>query len=200
MTMARPGTVDGRSLRRGRNRSAVVDAVLELYGDGVLVPSADDIAARSGISARSIFRYFDDVDDLVRASIARQQERLEPRWALDVTCEEPLDERIDRFVASRIGLLEAMGNVGRVARMRAPVEPVLAEELARIRTRLRRQVAVVFAPELDTLGPAGADVLAACDIMTSWEAHDLLRNDQGLGRRATADAMTGAVRRLLGGA
>jgi AcrR family transcriptional regulator len=200
MTMARPGTVDGRSLRRDRNRSSVVDAVLELYRDGVFVPSADDIAARSGISARSIFRYFDDVDDLVRASIARQQERLEPRWALDVTGDEPLDERIDRFVACRLGLIEAMGNVGRVARLRAPLEPVLADELARIRARLRHQVATVFAPELDALAPDGAGVLAACDVMTSWEAYDLLRNDQGLGRRATADAMTGALRRLLGGA
>ncbi|HRE00682.1 MAG TPA: TetR family transcriptional regulator, partial [Ilumatobacteraceae bacterium] len=63
--------VDGRRGRRDRNRDAVVDALLTLYHDGVLEPSADAIAEQAGLSARSLFRYFDDLDDLQRAAVER---------------------------------------------------------------------------------------------------------------------------------
>ena len=65
---------DGRRLRRGRNRDAVVRALLALYNEGNLNPSTEEIALRSGVSARSLFRYFDDVDDLCQAAITQQQD------------------------------------------------------------------------------------------------------------------------------
>ena len=86
---------DGRNQRRDRNREAVVRALLELYREGNLGPSADEIAARAGISARSLFRYFDDVDTLVRAAIARQQQHLAPLYELDLAADAPA-RRADR--------------------------------------------------------------------------------------------------------
>ena len=47
---------DGRRLRRERNRDAVIEALLDLFGEGNLQPSTDEIAVRSGVSARSLFR------------------------------------------------------------------------------------------------------------------------------------------------
>src|ERR1035438_5413311 len=67
---------DGRQLRRRRNRETVVDALLDLYRDGNLRPSTEEIAARSGLSPRSLFRYFDDVDDLTRTAIRHQEHRV----------------------------------------------------------------------------------------------------------------------------
>ncbi|HEY9557550.1 MAG TPA: TetR/AcrR family transcriptional regulator [Acidimicrobiales bacterium] len=202
MTPASPpdasATTDGRSLRRDRNRMAVIDAVLALYDSGNLAPSSDDIAERAGTSVRSVFRYFDDVDDMLRAAIGRQQERLEPLWTLDSFDGLPLDERIERFVAARVRLLDGMGNVGLVARMRAPFQPLIRAELDRVRATMRGQVALVFAPELAALGPDGAAVLAMLDVTCSWEARDLLRGDQGLSDAAARAAATGAIRRLLG--
>ena len=47
----RPGSgTDGRQLRRRRNREAVVEALLDLYREGNLRPSTEEIAARSGLS------------------------------------------------------------------------------------------------------------------------------------------------------
>jgi AcrR family transcriptional regulator len=189
---------DGRTQRRDRNRDAVVGALLDLYREGDLAPAAETIAARAGISVRSLFRYFDDVDALVRTAIARQQEHLAPLFAIDAPPELPLAERVERFVAGRVRLVEAMGEVGRVARALATRQPLVLAELARIRGTLRRQLAAVFAPELDAL-PAGerAAALAAADVATSWEAFDLMRNDHGLSRDDTVDAMGAALRRLL---
>lgn len=190
---------DGRNQRRDRNREAVVRALLELYREGNLGPSADEIAARAGISARSLFRYFDDVDALVRVAIVRQQQHLAPLYELDLADDGPLDERIERFVAARIRLLSGMGEVGRVARTLAAHQPLILAELARIRHALRVQLTTVFGPELDAL-PAGdrQTVLAAADVVVSWEALDLMHNDQGLPIEQVAAAMRGGLARLLG--
>ncbi|HEX7135952.1 MAG TPA: TetR/AcrR family transcriptional regulator [Iamia sp.] len=191
-------TGDGRTARRERNRDAVVTALLGLYRDGVLSPSADEIAARAGVSARSIFRYFTDVDDLASEAVARQAEHLMPLLALDIDPGAPLDERIDAFVAARLRLLAGMGEVARVARLRASQQPIVASGLKQIRATLREQVVTVLGPALaDRPDDERQAVLAAADVLCSWEAHDLMRNDQGLGAKATGAAMTLALRRLM---
>lgn len=189
---------DGRNLRRDRNRDAVVTALLGLYRAGDLNPGAEEIAARAGISVRSLFRYFDDADAMVRAAIARQQEHLAPLYALDASPDQPLAERVERFVAGRMRLLEGMGEVGRVARALAARQPLILAELARIRHTLRRQLTDLFAAELDALPPPERRATAAAaDVVTSWESFDLMHNDQGLGREAVRAAMGAALLRLL---
>jgi TetR/AcrR family transcriptional regulator of autoinduction and epiphytic fitness len=198
MTVTEP--VDGRRLRRDRNRETVVQALLSLYREGNLAPSADEIAERAGISARSLFRYFDDVDSLVRTAVARQQDHLAPLYAVSARPDQPLVERVDRFVADRVRLLEAMGPVGQLARSLAPKQPLVAAELGRIRAVLRGQLVDVFGSELDRLGRTErAEVLAALDVACSWEAQHLLRQDQGVSRATAARVMARSVRRLLGG-
>src|SRR6187551_2594584 len=98
---------DGRRLRRDRNRTAVVEAMLELYGDGNLAPSSEEIAERAGLSSRSLFRYFEDIDDLVQAAIVRQQERIAPFLVVDVDRDASFDERVAAFVQQRLRLLDA---------------------------------------------------------------------------------------------
>jgi AcrR family transcriptional regulator len=190
---------DGRRLRRDRNREAVVAALLELYREGDIAPSTEEIAARAGISARSLFRYFDDSDALVRTAIARQQEHLAPLYALEIDPTAARDDRIAGFVAGRVRLLEEMGSVGRVARNLAAKQPRLAEELGRIRAVLRGQVADLFAAELASRSDADAvATLAAIDVLTSWESYHLLREDQGLSAATAAAVITTGLHRLLG--
>ena len=192
--------VDGRRLRRDRNREAVVQALLHLYRMGNLTPSADEIAEQAGISARSLFRYFDDVDALVREAVDRQQEHLAPLFAVSATPDQPLEARVSRFVADRARLLEAMGPVGQLARSLAPKQPLVAAELGRIRAELRDQLVDVFGPELDALSLGDRrEVLAALDVACSWEAHHLLRDDQRMSAAAAGRIMARTIRSLLGG-
>lgn len=192
--------VDGRRLRRDRNREAVVQALLELHRAGNLAPSADEIAEQAGISARSLFRYFDDVDALVRTAVERQQEHLAPLFAVTAAPDQPLGERVERFVAERGRLLDAMGPVGQLARSLAPKQPLVASELGRIRAELRGQLVVVFGPELRRL-PADerAEVLAALDVACSWEARHLLREDQRVSGPLAGRVMARSILSLLGG-
>ncbi len=189
---------DGRARRRERNREAVVAALLELYREGRLQPSADEVAERAGVSVRSVFRYFDDTEAMVRAGITRQQQHLAPLYALEVPAGAPFTERLRRFVDARTRLLAGMGPVGRVARALAIRQPLVEAELARIRQRLRDQLTEVFAPELATLPPAERTAaVAAADVASSWEAYHLMTEDQGLTPDQAADAMARALARLL---
>jgi AcrR family transcriptional regulator len=98
--------VDGRRAWRDRNLNAVVDALLDLFAEGNLRPGADEIAVRSGVSRRSVFRYFDDLDSLDRVAIERQTARVAHLVELPAIGEGRLPDRIARIVAQRIELFD----------------------------------------------------------------------------------------------
>jgi AcrR family transcriptional regulator len=175
------GATDGRQLRRQRNRQAVVEALLDLYRDGNLRPSTEEIAARSGLSPRSLFRYFEDVDGLTRSAIMAQEARIMPLVTIDVRPEEPTEHKIAALVEQRFRLFDAVGNAAAVVRLRSPFNPVLAAELSRNRRFLRTQVSSLFAPELAALAERKrAATLAATDILTSYESYQLLTEDRSM--------------------
>jgi AcrR family transcriptional regulator len=192
------GDTDGRRLRRESNRQAVVEALVALYADGHYQPSTAEVAERSGLSPRSVFRYFEDTDDLARAAVAHHLERARPLLPVDIAPDAPRADRIAELVRRRIGLWEVVGPSARVARMRAPVHEVLADELKRNRAAQRGQIARLFAPELDTVpAPAARRALAAADVLCSFESYDMLRHDQELSVDDVAITLTEALEAVL---
>jgi TetR/AcrR family transcriptional regulator of autoinduction and epiphytic fitness len=175
---------DGRRLRREANRAAVVDALLGWYRDGVLDPSAEQVAERAGLSARSVFRYFDHADDLCRAAIDRQMAAVAHLLVLPDLTGRPLAERAEVVADRTVALFEEVAPVARVSRLRAPFQPIVAQQIARARRAHRRQLAAVFAPELARLGASGDSVLSAADALTSFESYDLLRTTHRHSRAA----------------
>ncbi|CAN5535515.1 hypothetical protein BH10ACT2_BH10ACT2_14420 [soil metagenome] len=189
---------DGRHARRDRNRLAVVDAMLALYAGGNLDPSSDQIAACAGLSPRSLFRYFDDIDDLVRVAVARHHDRVLPLAELDTATTAPLAERARRLVAQRLRLFDAIASVGTVSRLRAPFQPLIAAELATARGYWRDQLRRLFATELQAQPTAtAAHLVAAIDVLTSFESVQLMRDDQKLSNSAIAATLVHAITALL---
>jgi AcrR family transcriptional regulator len=189
--------VDGRRRRREHNRRAVIEALVGMLGSGRFDASTAEIAEAAGLSARSLFRYFDDVDDLLRAAIAYHHELARPHLVLGVTVDDDLATRIDGLVRGRLQLWEAVEPTARLARMRAPIVPLLAAELARNRARQREQIRQLLAPELEALGAEGAAALAAVEVLCSFESFDLVRRDQGLSPAEAIDTLTRALAALL---
>jgi AcrR family transcriptional regulator len=193
-----PPSTDGRRNRRDRNRDSVVEAMLGLFDEGNFAPSSEEIAARAGLSARSLFRYFEDIDDLVRAAIHQQIRRVLPTVEVDVSTDRSLADRVESLVAQRLRMFDAMGAVGQVARLRANFHPLIAAELRQARAYLRQQIADLFKPELSALAEHEAQArVAAADVVTSFEGYLLLRDDQALERDACAEVLTTALHRLF---
>ena len=161
--------VDGRRLRREQNRVAVLDALVELFAEGAYEPGAAVIADRAGISTRSVFRYFDDGDDLNRAAIERHLQAAAPLLDPGVTADTPIADRIAGFVAARVRLYEAIAPAARAARVRAHRVPVVADQIRKTRSFLRAQVKALFGDDLDDV------LLDAVDALCAFESYDLLR-------------------------
>ena len=185
-------SVDGRRARRGRNRESVVDALLELYGEGHMRPSLDLVAQRSGVSHRSVFRYFEDLNELDRVAIERFHERCAHLLEIPALGEGSLSARIERLVDQRLILHDATAPVARVARMLAPTHPVLAENIVTNRDVLRRQIAAHFAVEFEL---HESTTVLAISALTSMKTIDLMRSDHGSAR--VRSALIDSLTRLL---
>ena len=109
---ATPDQRDGRTVRAERTRQALVDSLLGLLDEGHLTPTAAAIAARAGVSERSVFQHFPDREALLEAVAREQYDRVVPTLRpIDSTL--PLPERIEQFVKQRARLYEQIGGVRR---------------------------------------------------------------------------------------
>ena len=185
--------VDGRRARRHRSRDLAVDALLDLLTEGVPRPTAQQVAERSGVSLRSIFRIFDDVESLHAAACSAQLGRVRHLF-VDVPAGGTLQDRIDEVVAINGRLYESVAPVRRAALRSAPESTALQEQLARARGWVRAEVERVFAEELRA---ARREAASALEVALSFEAWDQLRSAQGLSASRTAATVTHILHSLL---
>lgn len=191
--------VDGRTARRDRNRDDVLDAAISLFAEGDLEPSAAAVAERSGVSLRSVYRYYEDLESLLRAAIARSVEQNRPHFEVEGLGEGQLADRIDRLVSRRLALYGRVAGLARATVLRARTNDLVRDQLALRRAALRDQQDAMFAPELAVLpAPARAEVAAAIDLLIGMEALDLLIHTQLLSAEQAGRVVTRALRSLLG--
>lgn len=174
---------DGRITRAARTRVAVVDALLALHERGQLRPTARDIAAEAGVSLRSVYVHFDDLEALFVAAAERYAEKLAA--VLDPPQGEgPFAERLESFLARRTRIHETYAGPRRAAALQAPFSPVLQQALNNGRTALRADVRFCFRPEIAAAGADGSDggegLTSALYVVTGSAAWDALRVHQGL--------------------
>ena len=192
------GNTDGRTARRERNRNEVVEAALALVDEGVEDPTIEQLTERSGVSARSVFRYFEGLDDLRRAVIRRHFERALPVLESVDAGDGSLDTRIKRFVDSRLKFNESIAGPARTAQMRAHYAPVIADDIQEYRQVLDASVRRHFAPELKVRPKAEAeDLTALIDVLVSFDGWDLMTRDHARSRTQIRRAWTLALESLL---
>jgi AcrR family transcriptional regulator len=187
--------VDGRTLRRTRNRTAVIAALLAIIREGNLRPGASEIADRAGVSHRSIFRYFDDLDDLVLTAIDHAFVEAGPLASIPDIAVGSLEERIATFVDARIALFESVDGTMQLARMRAPSIPAIDEGITEIAHVFRAQVSEHFATELAAVDETNAPLLVdGVVVLTSYDSFTihrrLLHSDPDRIRAAWVCALT----------
>ncbi|MEK7292135.1 MAG: TetR/AcrR family transcriptional regulator [Actinomycetota bacterium] len=191
-------TVDGRNLRRERNRKTIVDTLLHLYDEGQIDVSAAEIAHRAGLSERSLFRYFDDVDDLYRAACDAQFDRISSFADITDLGRGSLESKVEHFVDQRIRLFKKVGNIGRVARAHSHRVPRIQKQLSRGRRILRDQLLNHFRNELAAMDrPSRLATTSGIDVLCSYESYELMRHDQGLSDTVIRAALTISLTKLL---
>lgn len=174
--------VDGRRARRDRNREAVVAATMEIMRSGDGFFGLQQVADRSGVSLRSVHRYFDDSEDVALVAIEAFVERHRNDVAFTPPPPDaPLAERIDAWVDFRVAGHQMAGYPAIAALARGNRSPKVAATMEALRWRLVRGVEVCFGPELDALEPdERRAALAMAHSVTLIEAWDNLRTRHGL--------------------
>lgn len=189
--------IDGRNARAEKTRAAVATGLLTLFEGGNLRPTAAEIAERAGVSLRSVFQHFDDIDSLYAAVADAQMARLG-----HFVSQEPANgltgPRIRAFVERRTELLETITPVRRAALLQEPFSDLLADRLRWAHDMAREEIERTFAPELAMI-TAGerADVVWALDVATNWSAWDASRRMNGLSIEDARRVMERMITALL---
>lgn len=171
--------LDGRSARARRTRQIIVDAHLALIGAGELKPTAKQVTARAGVSQRTLWDNFKDMESVMAASARRQLAEQDAAFE-PIPVDLPLPERIHRYCAQRAVVLEAVAPLAQAADIQRPFSLVLQENLRQNLARIRAETERLFALELDRLDPAARSrAMLALITVSDWANWQLLRRYLG---------------------
>ncbi|MFT6046447.1 MAG: AcrR family transcriptional regulator [Arenicella sp.] len=160
---------DGRAQRTLRSRSNIIEAVMSLYADGVLVPTAQEVADRSGLGIRTVFRHFSEMEALFIAGNELlykryEQEPMQPP-------EGDLSNRIEQLVSIRMKIYNEYSPYIRATLVQKWRYPILDKTYRTFSQRLKQQV-VYFLPEAKQLRDPIFELLV---IALSYESWDKMR-------------------------
>ncbi|WP_433308478.1 TetR/AcrR family transcriptional regulator [Micromonospora sp. CA-269861] len=190
------GRVDGRTARAERTRAAIVEAHLALISEGDLRPTGERIAERAGISLRTLWTNFKDMETLFEASgaeVLRQQDAAHRPISPGL----PLAKRVDAYCRQRARLLQLIAPSARAAQMREPVSEQLHRNRLKHIERVRDEVEELFAVELAEAGQGREQLLNALVAASTWQAWSMLRYGLGLGVDQARAVMSRTVGALL---
>lgn len=189
--------MDGRAARSQRTRVAIVDALLQLLESGDLRPTTQRIAAAAGVSTRSIFLHFSDVDSLFTEAVDRFAARTFDGLA-PIDPRDPLSQKIARFARQRARVYESLAPAARAAQLQEPFSEALYQRLRALRQRSRQGIERTFARELrDRSLDERRELLEALTAVASWTHWDGLRRYQGLSRARAERVVARSLAALL---
>jgi AcrR family transcriptional regulator len=183
---------DGRTERARRSKDAIVKALLSLYKDGILVPTAQEVADCSGMGIRTVFRHFNDMEALYIAgdkllyTLLEDKTAPEPGSSLEQRCVQLIDLRARSCARIRPYVLAAQAQAWKYKILRSNYQKLC---------NVFRERMLTFIPELRQKDAA---VIEAADLMLSFETWNRLRNLQKLSQKSTKAIMLNSLKTIVG--
>src|SRR5215467_14279241 len=122
VSRAHESASDGRVRRGQRSGQAIVEALVGLVGDGILEPTAHQVAARAGVGIRTVFRRFSDMERLFVEMSTKVQGEVLP-LLVDGAPSGDVVARVRALVARRALFFERIARYKRAATLRRPRSP-----------------------------------------------------------------------------
>jgi len=188
---------DGRAARSHRTRRAILDAMRALHAEGDLRPTVPRIAARAGVSLRTVWQQFPDREALLLEAVRRDRE-IQRSLVTRIDPDQPLAARVGAFIAQRARVLEEMTPTWRAARVHQPFSDQLTRDRRRRYAAARAEVEQVFARELSRLpGQQGERLVDALHAISLWSYWESLRTDLELSPLGAKEILTSTFNALL---
>lgn len=189
-------SIDGRVARGERTRRAIVDAHTRLLIEGQVKPTAQAVADRAGVSIRTLWSNFSDVEALREASVQRWLEIDEAFWS-PVEPTGPLDARIARFCHRQADRIENLAPAARAAELVEPFSLALRTSRRRHVERLFGALEETFSPEIGPRSGLTETVYRELYVLSCWPTWRTYTEDLGLDRASAVEAMIRGFTRVL---
>jgi AcrR family transcriptional regulator len=186
----------GRPGQRKRTRRAIVEATMELLGEGAN-PSVGEIAERAEVSRRTVYSYFPTLDQLlVDAGLGLLSEAETDRTVAPAG--DDAEERIAALATEVTGMSEEVERLGRrvIALTIDAAEP--ADGTPRRGYRRVGWIESALEPIRPRLDPAAYErLVSALAMVIGFEPLLVARDTRGLSSAEAAEVSTWAARALL---
>ncbi|KLR60167.1 transcriptional regulator, TetR family [Actinobacteria bacterium IMCC26207] len=194
---AQTPSTDGRVLRGAKTRTAIVEALFELFKQGIYTPTTKQIAEQAQTSVRSIFQHFEDMETLYADLLAVQTVRITPLME-SLSADGTLEQRLTELQAQRGQLYELVSPARHALATRPNISKLITQGLSDLSAELRGQLLSQFAAELSVASTqSAADSVEWLDLLWSFESWDRLRNIQHLSVEEAGRSLCAATLRVL---
>jgi AcrR family transcriptional regulator len=168
-----------------------------LHAEGDLRPTVPRIAARAGVSLRTVWQQFTDREALLIEAV-RQDREIQRSLVTKIDPGQPLADRIEAFISQRTRVLEVMTPTWRAARVHQPLSAELQSDRKRRNAKARAEIEQVFAAELAKITDPERELLTdGLHAVTLWSFWESLRTDLELSPQAAKDVLTRTFTGLL---
>lgn len=178
---------DGRRERSADSRRRILAAMVDLIESGLASPTAESVAARAGVSLRTVFRHFEEMENLHLEIAALVFERVRPMIDRPFTASgwpALLEEAIER----RAEFFEAIAPFKTAIDVHRHRSPAIASQHRRFTALSRDMLAASFPADI----VRDRERFEPLQLLLSIEVWQRLRDQQGL----TVAEAAAAVRRM----
>ena len=184
--------VDGRRVRGQTNRRKIVEAMIALVSEGVLSPSAQEVAARADVGLRTVFRHFDDMESLYSEMASQISTRILPIFSMGLTAGD-WRGRVDELIERRALAFEKMLPFKSAADTIRHKSKFLSDEHLQLTKFLRERLMEALPGELRKQ----RTLVDALDLLLSFESWRRLRRDQSLSVAQAKSTIAAAAAAIL---
>ena len=185
-------TSDGRLKRSVATRKKILQALTALTYEGVLSPTAEQVAMRADVGLRTVFRHFDDMDSLYREINTDLELKVQPLLKIRLSG-STWQERVLQSIEIRSDFYESTAAMYLASQVHRHESDFLTQNLmdsARQQRDLLQRLLPAAVAKNSTL-------LNALDLVLSFETWIRLRREQGLALAQARDVVRLAVKALL---
>ncbi len=177
-------------------RAGAIDAFIDLVLETGENPRPEDVASRAGVSIASLYRYFENLDELRRGAFARLVDRFPELFLIPEVGTGSRQARITAFVETRLAMHEKLHPVQLLVRRLRPADAAVTRDNPRYVSA--DQISLHFADELSPLDPdERRAVVATINVVTSTESWEHFRRTDDRTPDQTRDAWITAIDHLL---
>jgi AcrR family transcriptional regulator len=183
---------DGRRQRSERSREQIVAALFALIRAGDMAPRAATVAQAAGVSLRTVFRHFDDMESLYRVMAERMEAEIMPMVVAPFDASD-WRGRLFELVSRRARIYERLLPLRVAASVRRFQSEFLMEDYRRFLEVERKSLRDILPEAIAT----DRMRFPALEMVTGFQAWRRMRQDQRLSPARAEAILRATIERLI---